>query len=80
MERNFSGFATSREIALADANITPDDISYVEAHGSGTPLGGTSVTLTGTSFTPVGITSVVFGGSAATNIVIDGGITKRIQF
>ncbi|MFV1873293.1 MAG: beta-ketoacyl-ACP synthase II [Oleiphilus sp.] len=34
-----SGARTSMEKALADAGITPDDVDYINAHGTSTPLG-----------------------------------------
>lgn len=42
---NGEGAAKAIELALADANITPQDLDYINAHGTSTPLNDKSETL-----------------------------------
>lgn len=41
---DFHGAARAMELALASANIKPEDVDYINAHGTGTPTGDVSET------------------------------------
>jgi len=44
-EENGAGAARAIKFALADARITPDDVDYINAHGTSTPLNDLAETL-----------------------------------